>query len=280
MSTSGLPCRGTATATRSARRGHRGRRFDDRATLLKHDLRGRAPPSEHDFGHGASRASSCSCRPTGATRRGRRLAHGLRVRPRHRHGRLRDPRRARRRRATPVATVDLPVRVPLGFHGNWIPDRAPRGSAATRIGSPAHARSGAGRRVRRAGADDPVVREFGDEVEVVLIDQGDGFVFGFSKLDVMFGRARPDGGRATRTATSSSPACASCRRRSARSTRPPSGSRPTPAPSRRTSWSSRSAPTCDPDATPGLRRGRPRVLHGGRRLRAPRRAGRLRAAAG
>ena len=30
--------------------------------------------------------------------------------------------------------------------------------------------------------------EFGDEVEVVLIDQADGFVFGFSKLDVMFGR--------------------------------------------------------------------------------------------
>jgi sulfide:quinone oxidoreductase len=29
---------------------------------------------------------------------------------------------------------------------------------------------------------------FGDDVEVVLIDQSDGFVFGFSKLDVMFGR--------------------------------------------------------------------------------------------
>ena len=28
----------------------------------------------------------------------------------------------------------------------------------------------------------------GDDVEVVLIDQADGFVFGFSKLDVMFGR--------------------------------------------------------------------------------------------
>jgi sulfide:quinone oxidoreductase len=28
----------------------------------------------------------------------------------------------------------------------------------------------------------------GDEIEVVLIDQSDGFVFGFSKLDVMFGR--------------------------------------------------------------------------------------------
>lgn len=34
--------------------------------------------------------------------------------------------------------------------------------------------------------------EFGDEVEVVLIDQADGFVFGFSKLDVMFGRTVPE----------------------------------------------------------------------------------------
>ena len=34
--------------------------------------------------------------------------------------------------------------------------------------------------------------EFGDDVDVVLIDQSDGFVFGFSKLDVMFGRALAD----------------------------------------------------------------------------------------
>ena len=33
--------------------------------------------------------------------------------------------------------------------------------------------------------------EFGDDVDVVLIDQSDGFVFGFSKLDVMFGRQMP-----------------------------------------------------------------------------------------
>lgn len=32
----------------------------------------------------------------------------------------------------------------------------------------------------------------GDEVEVTLIDKGDAFVFGFSKLDVMFGRTTPD----------------------------------------------------------------------------------------
>lgn len=33
--------------------------------------------------------------------------------------------------------------------------------------------------------------EFGDGVDVVLIDQNDAFVFGFSKLDVMFDRAAP-----------------------------------------------------------------------------------------
>jgi sulfide:quinone oxidoreductase len=34
--------------------------------------------------------------------------------------------------------------------------------------------------------------ELGDEIEVVLIDRSDGFVFGFSKLDVMFGRTVAD----------------------------------------------------------------------------------------
>jgi sulfide:quinone oxidoreductase len=33
--------------------------------------------------------------------------------------------------------------------------------------------------------------EFGDDVEIVLVDQSDAFVFGFSKLDVMFGRSPP-----------------------------------------------------------------------------------------
>ncbi len=33
--------------------------------------------------------------------------------------------------------------------------------------------------------------EFGDDIDVVLIDKADGFVFGFSKLDVMFGRHEP-----------------------------------------------------------------------------------------
>jgi sulfide:quinone oxidoreductase len=34
--------------------------------------------------------------------------------------------------------------------------------------------------------------ELGDEVDVVLIDRSEGFVFGFSKLDVMFGRTTAD----------------------------------------------------------------------------------------
>jgi sulfide:quinone oxidoreductase len=33
--------------------------------------------------------------------------------------------------------------------------------------------------------------ELGDDADIVLIDQADGFVFGFSKLDVMFGRTTP-----------------------------------------------------------------------------------------
>ena len=37
--------------------------------------------------------------------------------------------------------------------------------------------------------------EFGDDVDIVLIDQSDGFVFGFSKLDVMFGRLEPSAAR-------------------------------------------------------------------------------------
>jgi sulfide:quinone oxidoreductase len=34
--------------------------------------------------------------------------------------------------------------------------------------------------------------ELGDAVDIVLIDKADGFVFGFSKLDVMFGRTTPE----------------------------------------------------------------------------------------
>jgi sulfide:quinone oxidoreductase len=34
--------------------------------------------------------------------------------------------------------------------------------------------------------------EFGDDADVVLIDKSDGFIFGFSKLEVMFGREDPE----------------------------------------------------------------------------------------
>jgi sulfide:quinone oxidoreductase len=37
--------------------------------------------------------------------------------------------------------------------------------------------------------------EFGNDLEMVLIDQGEAFVFGFSKLDVMFGRMSPPAAR-------------------------------------------------------------------------------------
>ena len=37
-----------------------------------------------------------------------------------------------------------------------------------------------------------LAEELGDQVKVTLIDKGDAFVFGFSKLDVMFGRRQLD----------------------------------------------------------------------------------------
>ena len=60
--------------------------------------------------------------------------------------------------------------------------------------------------------------ELGDDADVVLIDKADGFVFGFSKLDVMFGRARP-ARSGIRTATWSSLESGSCSPRSGRSIR-------------------------------------------------------------
>src|SRR5262249_1595555 len=38
--------------------------------------------------------------------------------------------------------------------------------------------------------------ELADEVAVTLVDKNDSFIFGFSKLDVMFGKRRPEEGRA------------------------------------------------------------------------------------
>jgi sulfide:quinone oxidoreductase len=61
-----------------------------------------------------------------------------------------------------------------------------------RMREESHASVGARSRVRRLGAEHKAVRGSGDSVEVVLIDQADGFVFGFSKLDVMFGRTVAD----------------------------------------------------------------------------------------
>jgi sulfide:quinone oxidoreductase len=37
-----------------------------------------------------------------------------------------------------------------------------------------------------------ISEELGEQVEVVLIDQADGFIFGFSKFDVIFGRVAPE----------------------------------------------------------------------------------------
>ena len=94
----------------------------------------------------------------------------------------------------------------------------------------------------------------GDEVDVTLIDKGEGFVFGFAKLDVCSG-ARASSRCGCPTRSSSSPGCGCCARRSRRSTRGPGASPPTPA---------RTRPTClvialgadyDLDATPGLAEG-------------------------
>ena len=57
------------------------------------------------------------------------------------------------------------------------------------------------------------------EVEVTLIDKGDAFVFGYSKLDVMFGRTTADAVRLPYARRSRSPGVRFCRRRSPRSTR-------------------------------------------------------------
>ncbi len=53
---------------------------------------------------------------------------------------------------------------------------------------------------------------FGDEIDVVLIDKSDSFVFGFSKLDVMFGRKLPASVRHPYRQHRRSPACDFCNR--------------------------------------------------------------------
>ena len=142
----------------------------------------------------------------------------------------------------------------------------------------AHHRAGGG--VRWAGAHEPLSEEFGDDLEIVLIDRGDGFVFGFSKLDVMFGRRRPAAvvhpyrdlvKPGVRFVQTDGPVDRPGGR---------SGSRPTPA----TFEADILVVALGADLRPGgharAGRGRPRVLHGRRGLRAARRAGRLRRWAG
>ena len=118
--------------------------------------------------------------------------------------------------------------------------------------------------------------ELGDDVDVVLIDQSDGFVFGFSKLDVMFGRTtadavfhpyrrRREAGRAVRAG-----------RDPVDRPREQAGARPSAGAFEGDILVVALGADLDPGATPGLRRGRLRVLHRGRRVRAPRRARRLR----
>ena len=117
--------------------------------------------------------------------------------------------------------------------------------------------------------------ELGDEVEVTLIDKGDAFVFGYSKLDVLFGRtdaeavrlpyaefAKPGVRLLQETVRRDRPRGAAGDHRRRRRTRP-------------TSSSSRSAPTTTSTRRPGLAEARQRVLLGGRRRTAGRAAAEL-----
>ena len=73
--------------------------------------------------------------------------------------------------------------------------------------------------------------QLGDDVEVTLIDRAEGFVSGFSKLDVMFGR-RTAATVVHRYSDIVRPGVRSCRRLSGRLIPRPVVWRPTPARSR------------------------------------------------
>ena len=94
--------------------------------------------------------------------------------------------------------------------------------------------------------------ELGDDVDVVLIDQAEGFVFGFSKLDVMFGRADRRRGAAPLRRHRQAGRAVRADRPSARSTRRPSAWRPTPAPFEGDVLVVALGADLDPAATPGL----------------------------
>ena len=65
-----------------------------------------------------------------------------------------------------------------------------------------------------------MLSEGGDgDVDVTLIDKGDGFVFGFSKLELMFGRATPEQVRMPYSDDRQAGRALCCGRRSPRSTR-------------------------------------------------------------
>ena len=65
-----------------------------------------------------------------------------------------------------------------------------------------------------------LAEEVGDQVEVTLIDKGDAFVFGYAKLDVMFGRSTlDDSAPAVLLVRARASGCSA--RRSPRSTRRP-----------------------------------------------------------
>ena len=95
---------------------------------------------------------------------------------------------------------------------------------------------------------------FGADIDITLIDRSEQFVFGFSKLDVMFGKTQRRPRSATRTAGLTSPECGSSARQSARSTRHPSASTRMRARSRPISSLSRSVPTSTRRRRPALSR--------------------------
>ena len=94
--------------------------------------------------------------------------------------------------------------------------------------------------------------EFGDDAEIVLIDKSDGFVFGFSKLDVMFGRTVAVAVVCHPYGDIVKPGVRFVQATVRRSILPPDASRPTPAPSRRDIMVVALGADLDPSATPGL----------------------------
>ena len=117
--------------------------------------------------------------------------------------------------------------------------------------------------------------EVPDAVEVTLIDQSESFVFGYSKLDVMFGREKPDAVHLYyRDIVKPS---VEFRQETVRSIDPASGrSPPTAVHTTRTCYVAFGARTGTSSPDPGCCRRRQRVLYGRRRGARARRRGVLR----